>query len=52
MKDTIGLLVNLSNANSLICKQKQAIEKMQVEIDRLRCQTKEAIIWRNGITKL
>lgn len=41
MKDTIGLLVDLSNANSLICKQKQAIEKMQVEIDRLRCQTKE-----------
>lgn len=41
MKDTIGLLVDLSNANSLIYKQKQAIEKMQVEIDRLRCQTKE-----------
>lgn len=41
MKDTIGLLVDLSNANSLIRKQKQDIEKMQVEIDRLRCQTKE-----------
>lgn len=41
MKDTIGLLRDLSNANSLICKQEQVIEKMQVEIDRLRCQTKE-----------
>lgn len=41
MKDTIGLLVDLSNANSLIRKQKQDIEKMQVEIDSLRCQTKE-----------
>lgn len=41
MKDTIELLRDLSNANSLICKQKQVIEKMQVEIDRLRCQTKE-----------
>lgn len=40
MKDTIELLRDLSNANSLICKQKQVIEKMQVEIDRLRCQTK------------
>lgn len=31
----------LSDANSLICKQKQAIEKMQVEIDRLKCLTEE-----------
>lgn len=37
MKDTIGLLIDLSNANSLICEQKQFIEKMQVEIDRLKC---------------
>nr|DAH50273.1 MAG TPA: Transcription factor HY5 leucine zipper, TRANSCRIPTION.0A [Caudoviricetes sp.] len=41
MKDVIGLLRDLSNANSLICKQKQAIEKMQVEIDRLKSQTEE-----------
>lgn len=41
MKDTIELLRDLSNANSLICKQKQVIEKMQVEIDRLKCLTKE-----------
>lgn len=40
MKDTIELLRDLSNANKTICKQKQVIEKMQVEIDRLRCQTK------------
>lgn len=37
MKDTIELLRDLSNANSLICEQKQTIEKMQVEIDRLKC---------------
>lgn len=37
MKDTIELLVDLSNANKTICKQKQVIEKMQVEIDRLEC---------------
>lgn len=41
MKDTIELLRDLSNANSLICKQKQNIEKMQVEIDRLKCLTEE-----------
>lgn len=41
MKDTIELLRDLSNANSLICKQKQVIEKMQVEIDRLKCLTEE-----------
>ena len=41
MKVTIELLRDLSNANSIICQQKQVIEKMQVEIDRLRCQTKE-----------
>lgn len=41
MKDIIELLRDLSNANSLICKQKQAIEKMQVEIDRLKSQTEE-----------
>lgn len=41
MKDTIELLRDLSNANKTICKQEQVIEKMQVEIDRLRCQTKE-----------
>lgn len=41
MKDTIELLRNLSNANSIICKQKQVIEKMQVEIDRLKCLTEE-----------
>lgn len=40
MKDTIELLRDLSNANNTIYKQKQVIEKMQVEIDRLRCQTK------------
>ena len=39
MKDTIELLRDLSNANSLICKQKQVIEKMQAEIDRLKSQT-------------
>lgn len=39
MKDTIELLRDLSNANMTICKQKQAIEKMQVEIDRLKCLT-------------
>ncbi len=38
MKDTIELLRDLSNANSLICEQKQVIKKMQVEIDRLKCQ--------------
>lgn len=37
MKDTIELLRDLSNANKTICKQKQVIEKMQVEIDRLKC---------------
>lgn len=37
MKDTIELLRDLSNANSLICKQKQVIEKMQMKIDRLEC---------------
>lgn len=37
MKDTIELLRDLSNANKTICKQKQVIEKMQVEIDRLEC---------------
>lgn len=41
MKDTIELLRDLSNANSLICKQKHVIEKMQVEIDRLKCLTGE-----------
>lgn len=41
MKDIIELLRDLSKANSLICEQEQVIEKMQVEIDRLRCQTKE-----------
>lgn len=41
MKDTIELLRNLSNANQTICKQKQNIEKMQVEIDRLKCLTEE-----------
>ena len=41
MKDTIELLRDLSNANSLICKQKQVIEKMQVEIDRLKSLTEE-----------
>lgn len=41
MKDTIELLRDLSKANSLICKQKQVIEKMQVEIDRLKCLTGE-----------
>lgn len=41
MKDTIELLRDLSNANSIICKQKQVIEKMQVEIDRLKCLTEE-----------
>ena len=41
MKDTIELLRDLSNANSIICQQKQVIEKMQVEIDRLRCLTEE-----------
>ena len=41
MKDTIELLRDLSNANSLICKQKHVIEKMQVEIDRLKCLTEE-----------
>lgn len=40
MKDTIELLRDLSNANKTIFKQKQVIEKMQAEIDRLRCQTK------------
>ena len=39
MKDTIELLRDLSNANMTICKQKQVIEKMQVEIDRLKSQT-------------
>lgn len=37
MKDTIELLRNLSNANKTICQQKQVIEKMQMEIDRLEC---------------
>lgn len=37
MKDTIELLRDLSNANIIICEQKQVIEKMQVEIDRLKC---------------
>ena len=41
MKDTIELLRDLSNANKTICKQKQVIEKMQVEIDRLKCLTEE-----------
>lgn len=41
MKDVIELLRDLSNANKTICKQKQAIEKMQVEIDRLKCLTEE-----------
>ena len=41
MKDTIELLRDLSNANKTICKQKQVIEKMQVEIDRLKSQTEE-----------
>lgn len=41
MKDTIELLRDLSNANSFICKQKQVIEKMQVEIDHLKCLTEE-----------
>lgn len=41
MKDTIELLRDLSNANQTICKQKQNIEKMQVEIDRLKCLTEE-----------
>lgn len=41
MKDTIELLRDLSNANKTICKQKQVIEKMQVEIDRLRCLIEE-----------
>lgn len=39
MKDTIELLRDLSNANKTICEQEQVIEKMQVEIDRLKCQT-------------
>lgn len=37
MKDTIELLRDLSNANKTICEQEQVIEKMQVEIDRLKC---------------
>ena len=37
MKDTIKLLRDLSNANKTICEQEQVIEKMQVEIDRLKC---------------
>lgn len=41
MKDTIELLRDLSNANKTICEQKQVIEKMQVEIDRLKCLTEE-----------
>lgn len=41
MKDTIELLRDLSNANKTICKQIQVIEKMQVEIDRLKCLTEE-----------
>ena len=41
MKDVIELLRDLSNANKTICKQKQVIEKMQVEIDRLKCLTEE-----------
>lgn len=41
MKDTIELLRDSSNANKTICKQKQVIEKMQVEIDRLKCLTEE-----------
>lgn len=41
MKDTIELLRDLSNANKTIYKQKQVIEKMQVEIDRLKCLTEE-----------
>lgn len=41
MKDTIELLRDLSKANSLICEQKQVIEKMQVEIDRLKSQAEE-----------
>ena len=32
MKDVIELLRDLSSANKTICKQKQVIEKMQVEI--------------------
>lgn len=36
MKDTIELLRDLSNANKTICEQEQVIEKMQVEIDRLK----------------
>lgn len=41
MKDTIELLRDLSNANKTICEQEQVIEKMQVEIDRLKCLTEE-----------
>lgn len=41
MKDTIELLRNLSNANSLLCERKQVIEEMQVEIDHLKCLTEE-----------
>lgn len=41
MKDVIELLRDLSSANKTICKQKQVIEKMQVEIDRLKCLTEE-----------
>lgn len=41
MQDVIGLLRDLSNANKTICKQKQAIEKMQAEINRLKCLTEE-----------
>lgn len=41
MKDIIELLRDLSNANQTICKQKQNIGKMQVEIDRLKCLTEE-----------
>ena len=36
MKDIIELLRDLSNANNTIYKQKQVIEKMQVEIDSSR----------------